>query len=71
MSQLSDWKGAHMCTENHVCFGRIHGSQLREGANARMPGTYHGTRVPPLTGTYVLIMLLSDCMIQLASELAS
>jgi hypothetical protein len=21
-------------TENHVCFGRIHGSQLREGANA-------------------------------------
>jgi hypothetical protein len=21
-----------MCTENHVCFGRIHGSQLREGA---------------------------------------
>jgi hypothetical protein len=26
---------AHMCTENHVvCFGRIHGSQLREGANA-------------------------------------
>jgi hypothetical protein len=24
----------HMCTENHVCFGRIHGSQLREGANA-------------------------------------
>ena len=34
MSQLSDWKRAHMCTENHVCFGRIHGSQLREGANA-------------------------------------
>ncbi len=24
----------HMCTENHVCFGRIHGSQLREEANA-------------------------------------
>jgi hypothetical protein len=23
-----------MCTEKHVCFGRIHGSQLREGANA-------------------------------------
>jgi hypothetical protein len=23
-----------MCTENHVCFGRIHGSQVREGANA-------------------------------------
>jgi hypothetical protein len=23
-----------MCTENHVCFGRIPGSQLREGANA-------------------------------------
>jgi hypothetical protein len=34
MSQLSDWKRAHMCTENHICFGRIHGSQLREGANA-------------------------------------
>ncbi len=36
MSQLSDWKRAHMCTENHVCFGRIHGSssQLRERANA-------------------------------------
>jgi hypothetical protein len=34
VSQLSDWKRAHMCTENHVCFGRIHGSQLREGANA-------------------------------------
>jgi hypothetical protein len=34
MSQLSDWKRAHMCTENHMCFGRIHGSQLREGANA-------------------------------------
>ncbi len=33
MSQLSDWKRAHMCTENHVCIGRIHGSQLREGAN--------------------------------------
>jgi hypothetical protein len=31
--KLSDWKRAHMCTENHVCFGRIHGSQLREGAN--------------------------------------
>ncbi len=30
MSQLSDWKRAHMCTENHVCFGRIYGSQLRE-----------------------------------------
>ncbi len=27
MSQLSDWKRAHMRTENHVCFGRIHGSQ--------------------------------------------
>ncbi len=24
----------YMCTENHVCSGRIHGSQLREGANA-------------------------------------
>ncbi len=34
MSQLSDWKRAHMCTENHVFFRRIHGSQLREGANA-------------------------------------
>jgi hypothetical protein len=26
--QLSDWKRAHMCTENHVCFGRRHGSRL-------------------------------------------
>jgi hypothetical protein len=34
MSQLSGWKRAHMGTENHVRFGRIHGSQLREGANA-------------------------------------
>ncbi len=31
MSQLSDWKEAHMCTDNHMCLG---GSQLREGANA-------------------------------------
>ncbi len=23
MSQLSDWKRAHMCTENHVCFGQL------------------------------------------------
>ncbi len=23
-----------MCAENHVCFERIHGTQLREGANA-------------------------------------
>ena len=28
MSQLSDWKRAHMCTENHVCFGRIHGKPV-------------------------------------------
>ncbi len=28
------WKRAHISTENHVCFGRIHGSQLREGVNA-------------------------------------
>jgi hypothetical protein len=34
MSQLSGWKRAHMCTEDRVCFGTIHGSQLREGANA-------------------------------------
>jgi hypothetical protein len=27
-------KGTHVCTENHMCFGRIHGSHLREGANA-------------------------------------
>ncbi len=43
MSQLSNWKRAHMCTENHVCFGRIHGSQLREGANA---GYVRSTRMP-------------------------
>ncbi len=46
MSQLSDWKRAHMCTENHVCFGRVHGSQLREGANAGQH-TPVRTRVPP------------------------
>jgi hypothetical protein len=34
-----------MCTENHVCFGRIHGSQLREGANA---GQHTPTGTPSL-----------------------
>jgi hypothetical protein len=38
MSQLSDWKRAHVCTEKHACFGRLHGSQLREGANAGRGG---------------------------------
>ncbi len=50
MSQLSDWKRAHMCTENHVCFGRIHGSQYTYVRTTRIPdvrtnGTflrYHG-----------------------------
>ncbi len=49
MSQLSDWKRAHMCTENHVCFGRIHGSQLREGANA---GQHTPTLSLPYTCTF-------------------
>ncbi len=52
MSQLSDWKRAHlMCTENHVCFGRVHGSQLREGANA-------GQHTPTLSLPYVRTMVL-------------
>jgi hypothetical protein len=50
MSQLSDWKRAHMCTENHVCFGRIHGSQLREGANAGQH-TPHSRYRPPTTAS--------------------
>jgi hypothetical protein len=48
VSQLSDWKRAHMCTANHLCFGRIYGSQLREGANAgqhtptlSLPSSHH------------------------------
>jgi hypothetical protein len=41
-----------MCTENHVCFGRIHGSQLREGANA-------GTR------TYVRTIMVLEYLIML------
>jgi hypothetical protein len=36
---LIDWKRAHMCTENHVCFGRIHGSQLRESHTYTLPHT--------------------------------
>jgi hypothetical protein len=36
------WKRAHVCTDNHVaCFGRLHGSQLREGANECMQGNTH------------------------------
>ncbi len=45
---------ASMCTENHVCFGRIHGSQLREGANA-------GQHTPTLSLPYVRTMLLEYC----------
>ncbi len=48
LSQLSDWKRAHMCTENHVCLGRIHGSQLREGANAGR-ATPRGQHAPTLS----------------------
>jgi hypothetical protein len=58
MSQLSDWKRAHiMCTENHVCFGRIHGSsQLREGANA---GQHTPTlSLPPSHRTYSTIPMV-------------
>jgi hypothetical protein len=36
---LSDWKRAHMCTENHVCFGRIHGSQVERGSKCRATHT--------------------------------
>jgi hypothetical protein len=59
MSQLSDWKRAHMCTENHVCFGRIHGSQLREGANAGQHTPYVRTyqMVPWYHGMYKYLTL--------------
>jgi hypothetical protein len=30
------WKRAHMCTERHVCFGRTHSSQLREGVHVHL-----------------------------------
>jgi hypothetical protein len=55
MSQLSDWKRAHMCTENHVCFGRIHGSQLREEANAgqHTPSYRPRTTASTARSTYV------------------
>jgi hypothetical protein len=49
MSQLSDWKRAHICTENHVCFWRRRGSQLREGANA---GQHTPTLSPPPSQVY-------------------
>jgi hypothetical protein len=51
MSQLSDWKRAHMCYENYVCFGRIHGSQLREGANAGQHTYTLATALTPLPQT--------------------
>ncbi len=39
---------AHMCTENHVCFGRIHGSQLRR-SECRATHTYTlATALTPL-----------------------
>ncbi len=47
-SQLSDWKRAHMCTENHMCLGRIHGSQLRERANAGQHTPTLATVLTPL-----------------------
>ncbi len=43
-----------MCTENHVCFGRIHGSQLREGANAVHVYVLEDHMVPNGTGTMLL-----------------
>jgi hypothetical protein len=49
-----------VCTENHVCFGRLHGSQLREGAYVRYSSTnstcvrtYVRTRVRTRVRTYV------------------
>jgi hypothetical protein len=56
VSQLSDWKRAHMCTANHVCFGRIHGSQLREGANAHLHSRYGQYR--PHTTCFVMSQLV-------------
>jgi hypothetical protein len=41
-----------MCTENHVGFGRIHGSQLR-GSECRARHTYTlATALTPLLNTY-------------------
>jgi hypothetical protein len=40
MSQLSDWKRAHMCTENHVCTTGV----------PVMP--YHGTRIHNMVHVY-------------------
>ncbi len=55
MSQLSDWKRAHMCTENHLCFGRTrvplvleyHGTytRVRTMVRTRIPWYQNGTRV--------------------------
>ncbi len=39
-----------MCTENHVCSGRIQGSQLREGANA---GQHTYTALPPSNHSHI------------------
>jgi hypothetical protein len=77
MSQLSDWKRAHMRTENHVCFGRIHGSQCREGANEGQPPTRmyllcHNFLIGKGTYRYVPLVLLAtghnvrtrDCILQ-------
>jgi hypothetical protein len=36
-----------MCTENHVCFGRIHGRPLREGANAGQNTPTLSLSIPP------------------------
>jgi hypothetical protein len=64
MSQLSDWKMAHMCTENHVCFGRIHGSQLREGAIA---GQHVRTRVRTRMGQHGMVPMVPIVNIEILS----
>ncbi len=52
-TQLSDWKGAHMCTENHLCFGRTHATLARQpverGSECRATHTYSlATALTPL-----------------------
>ncbi len=50
-------KRAHLCTENNVCFGRIHGSQLREGANAGQHTPTLATVLTPLPQLRATIIL--------------
>jgi hypothetical protein len=54
-SDSESWKRAHMCTgtDNHVCFLKINGSQLREGGTT-YTCTYVRTRVRTRVRTIML-----------------